>query len=548
MKYVFLTTALLLTSAAAVTSQPHGPKEAPAVLLKGLSDLHHPVSTKNAEAQAFFDQGLRLLYAFNHDEAKRSFQRAAELDPNLAMAHWGIALAVGPNYNVDADVEQRKLAYQAIQQAIKLNSKASEPEKGYINALAQRYAEDPKADKTKLGLAYKNAMGVLSKRYPDDLDAATLYAESAMNLRPWDLWSLEGKPREGTEEIVSVLESVLRRNPDHIGANHYYIHAIEASLTPERGLEAARRLGGLAPGAGHLVHMPAHIYHRVGDYAAAAESNEKAAAADLFYILAHKVRGIYPMMYYSHNLHFLAVAHAMQGRHADAKKAAEQLSAHVGPHVKDMPMLEGFMPTPILIDIRFRRWDDIVTRPEPDSNQKFHRCIWHFGRGLAFAHRKQDAEAKKELQALNEIVPTLPMEAAIGERNAARTVLAIPQKVLAAQIDLARDPKDKNPLGLLKQVIDAEDALNYIEPADWYLHVRETLGGALLRAGQADEAEKVFRADLERNRRNGRSLFGLMKSLEAQGKMYEAQAIRQQFETAWRNADAEGKKLRVEDL
>jgi len=548
MKSIVFSTSLMMASAIALLAQPHGEKEPPAVLFKGLSDLHHKVTTKNTEAQAFFDQGLRLLYAFNHDESRRSFQRAADLDPDLAMAHWGIALAVGPNYNADADAEQRKMAYHAIQKAIKLNAKASESEKQYIAALARRYSEDPKADKAKLGLAYKEAMGALSKRYPDDLDAATLYAESAMNLRPWELWSLDGKPREGTEELVAVLESVLRRNPDHIGANHYYIHAVEASRMPERGLEAARRLGTLAPGAGHLVHMPAHIYHRVGDYAAAAEANEKAAAVDREYIHKHKVHGIYPMMYYSHNLHFLAVANAMQGRHTEAKKAAEQLTAHVGPHVKDMPMLEGFMPTPTLIAVRFRRWDDIMKLPEPDKGQAIHRGIWHFARGLALANRADDVAARKELLSFNELLGTLPKEAMPGERNAARTVFVIPQKILGAQIDLARDPKDNAPLAFLKAAIAAEDALNYMEPADWYLHVRETLGGVLLRAGQAAEAEKVFRADLERNRRNGRSLFGLMKSLEAQGKMYEAQMVRQQFEAAWRNADAEFKKLRVEDL
>jgi tetratricopeptide (TPR) repeat protein len=547
MKSVILILSAILAGSIAL-AQPHGDPHKKAALFKGLSDLHHPVSTKNAEAQAFFDQGLRLLYAFNHDEAKRSFQRAADIDPELAMAHWGMALSVGPNYNADANAEQLKAAYQSIQKALKLAPNASAPEQGYIQALTKRYSDDPKAEKPMLALAYKTAMGELSKRYPDDLDAATLYAESAMNLRPWDLWSLEGDPREGTEEIVRVLESVLRRNPDHIGANHYYIHAVEASRTPERALEAARRLGGLAPGAGHLVHMPAHIYHRVGDYAAAADSNEKAAAVDLQYILVHKVHGIYPMMYYSHNLHFLAVAHGMQGRYADAKKAADQLAAHVGPHVKDMPMLEGFLPTPTLIAIRFRRWDDIMKLPEPAKEQAINRSIWHFARGLAAAQRNDVAGAGKELQAFNELFSALPKEAMLGPRNSAQAVLTIPKKMLSAQLNLARDPKDAEAIELLQQAITAEDALNYMEPADWYLHVRETLGGVLLRAGRAKEAEQVFRADLERHRRNGRSLFGLMKSLEAQGKMYEAQMVRQQFDAAWRNADADGKKLRVEDL
>lgn len=539
-----LTFSLLLVPTTFASAQHAAP-----VLLKGLSDHHHKVSTKNAEAQAFFDQGLRLLYAFNHEEARRSFQRASEIDPDLAMAHWGIALAVGPNYNAEADAAARKVAYDAIQKAQMLAAKASEVEKAYIYALSRRYAADPKADKQKLALAYKQAMGVLSKRYPDDLDAATLYAESAMNLRPWDLWTQDGKPHEGTEEIVAVLESVLRRNPDHIGANHYYIHAVEASLTPERGLEAARRLGTLAPEAGHLVHMPAHIYLRVGDYAAAARANEKAAAVDLAYILTYKVRGIYPMMYYSHNLHFLAVAHGMQGRYDDAKKAADDLTAHVGPHLKEMPMLEGFALTPLLVAIRFRQWDGVLKAPEPAKEQSIHRTIWHFGRGLAYAHRKNAAAAEKELAAFRALQQSLPKDAPYGERNSAASVLVIPEKMLAAQIALAQKPGDVSvAVELLQEAVRAEDGLNYIEPADWYLHVRETLGGVLLRAGKAKEAEKVFRADLERNRRNGRSLFGLMHSLEKQGNDHAARQIRQQFEAAWRNADATGKKLRVDDL
>jgi len=549
MKVVATSIPLLLLSISVTTAQ-HTPteKHQAAVLMHGLSDHHHKVSTKNADAQAFFDQGLRLLYAFNHDEARRSFQRAADLDPQLAMAHWGIALAVGPNYNADADAEQRKIAYEAIQQARRLSAKATEPEKAYIDALGRRYSADPKADKQKLAFSYKQAMGQLRTRYPDDLDAATLYAESAMNLRPWDLWSQEGKPHAGTEEIVAVLESVLRRNPDHIGANHYYIHAVEASLTPERGLESARRLGGLAPGAGHLVHMPSHIYMRVGDYAAAAAANEKAAAVDREYITKHKVHGIYPMMYYSHNLHFLAVANAMQGRFTDAKKAADQLAAHVGPHVKDMPMLEGFLPTPTLVSVRFRRWDEILKLPEPAKEQTIHRAIWFFARGMAHAAKENTAAARKDWLALNDTIAALPKDTMYGERNSAQAVLVIPQKMLAAHIDLARNPKDASGLRSLREAVAAEDALQYMEPADWYLHTRETLGGALLRSGNAVEAEKVFRADLERNRRNGRSLFGLMKSLEAQGNAYAARQVQQQFEAAWRNSDAAGKKLRVEDL
>lgn len=534
---------MLLSAAAADHPPAKGPS--PAGFLEGLSNLHHPVSTKNGVAQRFFDQGLQLIYAFNHDEARRSFERAAELDPDLAMAHWGIALAVGPNYNLDAETQALKTAYKAIQKAVKLSAKAAEPERDYIQALAQRYAADPTtADKKTLALAYSKAMGELSRKYPDDLDAATLYAESMMNLRPWELWSADGKPAEGTDEIIAVLESVLRRNPDHIGANHYYIHAVEASPTPERALAAADRLGNLAPGAGHLVHMPSHIYIRLGDYAAAAKANAKAVAVDREYIHKHKVHGVYAMMYYSHNMHFLAVAHAMQGRYKDARKAADELVAHIGPQVKHMPTMESFLPTPILIDVRFSRWKEVLAAPAPDAKLVGTKTIWHFARGLALLSGSKLEDANCELEAGRELLKTIPEDATFGDRNKARQVLSIPEGILAARLAVARKETDAA-VALLHKAIAAEDSLAYMEPADWYLPVRETLGGVLLLAGKAAEAEKVFREDLERNRRNGRSLLGLRESLKRQGKTYAADMVDQQFRAAWRNAEV---ALRIEDL
>lgn len=521
-------------------SSKQGP---PAVLWEGLGNLHHPVATKNSGAQKFFDQGLRLIYAFNHDEAHRSFQKAAQLDPQLAMAYWGMALAVGPNYNVDAMEAQLKDAYAAIKKAQELAKAAPEAERAYIAALAKRYASDPKtADKKKLALAYKEAMGELAKKYPDDLDAATLYAESAMNLRPWELWTQDGRPAEGTAEILKVLEGVLRRNPNHMGACHYYIHAIEASPYAERALGVADRLGGLAPAAGHLVHMPSHIYIRVGDFAAAVRANEKAAAADRAYLDKSKVQGIYPMMYYSHNLHFLAVANAMQGRYTEAKKAADQLAAHVGPHAKDMPMLEFFLPTPTLIQVRFHRWDDILASPAPDAKLRITRSLWHFARGLALAAQDKTAKAQAELDALRKIHGAMPEDLAYGSRNLAKNVLVIPSSMLQARIDAAR--KDtKSAIENLQKAIAIDDSLNYIEPADWH---REVLGALYLRTGNPAEAEKVFRADLEKNPRNPRSLFGLMESLKAQGNVAAARFVQQEFQEAWRNAET--RELRLEDL
>src|SRR4051812_18594419 len=289
MKRITLTLAFFLTITSNILAQNNlggmsmPVEEKPATLMTGLGSFHHAVSTTNAEAQKFFDQGFTLLYAFNHEAAVRSFKRAAELDPQMAMAHWGIALALGPNINLDVDPEREKAAYDAVQKALSLSAAAPANERAYINALSKRYSTDPQADLRKLAVDYKNAMGALVKQYPDDLDAATLYAESAMDLRPWQLWTHDGKPAEGTEEIIAILESVLRRNPNHIGAIHYYIHAVEASPNPERALAYVAKLPAQIPAAGHLVHMPAHIYMRTGDYQAAALSNKKAAQADETY-------------------------------------------------------------------------------------------------------------------------------------------------------------------------------------------------------------------------------------------------------------------------
>src|SRR6266699_310081 len=295
--------AISVSTAPAKTNPASSPK-----LLPGLGEVHHAVSTKNSQAQQFFDQGLKLVFGFNHDEARRSFQRAAELDPTLALAWWGVALTLGPNYNLPVDPEREKAGYDAAQRAVALKPNASESERAYIDAVAVRYSNDPRADLHQLDVTYKDAMSKLAARYPDDLDAVTLYAESAMNLNPWHLWTADGKPAEGTEEIVRVLESVLKRDPNHLGANHYYIHAVEASPHPERALPYAVMLPALVPAAGHLVHMPAHIYERLGDYMSAARSNREAAQADEAAVAARGVETPSALLYYSHNLHFLAVA------------------------------------------------------------------------------------------------------------------------------------------------------------------------------------------------------------------------------------------------
>src|SRR5271170_4347585 len=494
----------------------------PVALVSGLGNAHHPVSTKNPEAQQFFDQGLRFIYAFNHDEAARSFQKAADLDPKLAIAYWGIAEAVGPNYNDPASDERFKRAHEEIQKAVDLSAGASPSERAYIQAMAKRFPGDPKADRRKAAEEYHDAMRELVKQFPDDLDAATLFAESGMILHPWGLWHVDGTPEAGTEEIVATLESVIRRDPNHLGAVHYYIHAVEASPNPDRALAGANRLAALAPGAGHIVHMPAHVYIRTGDYAAAVKTNEEAAAVDRAYLKATGVQGIYPMMYYSHNLHFIAMCSAMDGDYAEAKQSAELLAAHVGPHVKEMPPLEGFMTIPMAVEIRFHKWEQILAMPKPDSEMKVTTVFWHFGRGLALAGTGKVDEAETEYKIVSDAEAATPPDVIFQMpiNNKAKDIMKIAENVLGAKIAVAK--KDSaGAIAMLRDAVAIQDTLKYGEPPDWFFPVRESLGAALLMNGDATAAEKVFRDDLERNLRNPRSLWGLRQALLQQKRAYD---------------------------
>ena len=518
----------------------------PVTLVSGLGDLHHPVSTKNVEAQKFFDQGLRFIYAFNHDEAARSFQHAAELDPKLAMAYWGVAEAVGPNYNDPADPERYKHAHDAIQKAADLSAATSPSEQAYIQAMAKRFPADPASDLKKAAEEYHDAMREVARQYPDDLDAATLFAESGMTLHPWGLWNQDGTPIAGTEEIVSTLESVIKRDPNHLGAIHYYIHSVEASNNPDRALSAADRLARLAPGAGHIVHMPAHIYIRTGDYEAAVQTNQKAAEVDRTYIKQTGVQGIYPMMYYSHNLHFVAACGAMNGRYAEARKNADLLVANVGPHVKDMPPLEGFMTIPVAVEIRFHHWNELLKMPAPDPAMKTASVFWHFGRGLALAGTGDIAGAEAEYKIVSAAEAATPPDVIFQMpiNNKSKDILKIAENVLGAKIALAKKDSS-NAVTLLREAVAIQDKLNYGEPPDWFYPVRENLGGALLMSGDAAGAEKVFREDLDRNPRNPRSLWGLHQSLLQQQREYDAGFVQKQFESSWKGATT---ALKLEDL
>lgn len=515
-----------------------------AALIVGLGTHHHLVSTKNREAQRFFDQGLSLIYAFNHEEAAKAFRRAAELDQNLAMAYWGIALAVGPNYNEPTiDLERMKAAYEAIQKALALSAQGPEHERAYIIALAKRFTLDPQPDPKRLSREYKDAMKELAHRYPDDLDAGVLYADSLMNLNPWQLWTKDGKPAPGTEEIIAVLENVLKRDPNHLGANHLYIHAVEASPSPERALPSAQRLGTLAPAAGHLVHMPGHIYIRTGDYEASAKANEAAAEADRAYIHDTGARGMYTAMYYSHNLHFLVESYGRMGSYREALRSAEQLSEHARLHLKDMPMVESFLPSTIFIKLRFAHWDEALHMAAPERSLVMTNAIWHFARGVAFAATGRVSEAQKEKKIFLDIAKGIPNDAQFG-LNSLSSVLKIAEHVLDARIAWAQGNKAAA-IAFWRQAVGAQDALNYDEPPGWYYPVRESLGAALLQSGSLAESEQIFRDDLKMNPRNGRSLFGLMESLKAQGKTVAASLVEREFERAWKNADA---KLRIDDL
>jgi tetratricopeptide (TPR) repeat protein len=521
-------------------AQEHAEHPAPAkaksaTLMTGYGNWHHPVSTKNAQAQAFFDQGLRLIYAFNHDEAARSFQRAAESDPKLAMAYWGIAEAVGPNYNDPASQDRFLQAHTAIEKAQTLSADASESDKAYIDALAKRFPADPKSDLRAAAEQYRDAMRDLVKRFPDDLDAATLFAEAGMNLHPWGLWRADGTPEQGTEEIVATLESVIRREPNHLGAIHYYIHAVEASNSPERALAGANRLGELAPAAGHIVHMPAHIYIRTGDYEAAVKTNQKAALADQAYLKASGAEGIYPMMYYSHNLHFIAMAAAMNGNYLESRRGAQMLAANVGPHVKEMPALGGFMTVPLAVEVRFHKWNEILKTPQPDPALQTATVFWHFARGLALAGTGDLDGAEAEHKIVAEAEGKTPPDAIFQMpiNNKTKDILRIAENVLGAKISLEKNDMDAT-VNQLRAAVAIQDSLKYDEPQDWFYPVRESLGAVLLKIGDDAGAEEVFRADLDRNPRNPRSLFGLEQALKAQEKTYDAGFVRKQFDANWK--------------
>ena len=513
-----------------------GPGGALAPRLQKLGVHKFPVSTSSKEAQLFMNQGLNLSYAFNHAEAGRAFREAERLDPNLAMAYWGEALVLGPNINAPMDPNAEGPALKAIKKAIELKSKASPREQAYIDALAERYNGNA-ADRHARDRAYAEAMHNLQQKFPDDLDAATLYAESMMDLRPWGYWTRDGQPYEGMGEVVSLIEKVIEKNPQHPGALHLYIHLLEATDKVDKAEGAADRLQTLMPAAGHMVHMPAHIYQRVGRYADAARSNELAIAADEDYISQCQAQGLYPMGYYPHNIHFLWFAATADGRSKlsidSARKAASKVPDEA---LQQISLMAIFRVVPYYALTRFGKWDEMLREPEPPAFSPYARGIFHYARGIAFVRKGQLDQANQELAKVKELLTDKTLEQPLFSPNTGLAVLSIAPEVLAGEIDAANKNYD-SAIAHLERAVRFEDALVYTEPAEWHYPPRQALAAVLLEAKRPAEAETVYWADLKKNRNNGWSLYGLMKALQAQGKTTVAALVEARFKKAWERAD-----------
>ncbi len=505
--------------------------------LKGFAGYSRPVTTSSAEAQRWFDQGLQLLYGFNHDEAIRSFERAAEIDPSCAMAWWGSAYARGMHINnPEMSAQQSRLAYEAAHKALAALDDESAVEQVLVRAVAQRYEWPAPQDRAPLDQRYADAMEAAWHQFPDDPDVATLFAESLMDLQPWDLWTGDGVPKGRTLEVVSVLERVLAKAAHHPGANHFYIHAIEASPWPEKGTEAADRLGQLVPGAGHLVHMPSHIYIRTGRYAAAAESNQRAIEADEAYFAVAPKPEFYSL-YFMHNIHFLAYSAMMEGRFQTAIDAARKIETNIPPEfLKNyVTLADAFMPTSLHVLIRFGKWNQILAEPEPDEWRLCSRAERHFARSVAFSSLGQLDEARREIELLDEVAAGLTDEWKVGN-NLAQDVMAVARTMAAGELAF-REGRAEEAFRLLRESVALEEKLSYDEPPGWMQPVRHALGALLLADGRHAEAEDVYRADLGRHPNNAWSLLGLQQSLAKQGKHTEADTLAHQVQQAWARAD-----------
>ena len=537
---VFFVLTPLVNDGSLRSEQVHAHEEA-VPIQENLGGYTYPISTSVPLAQRYFDQGLVLSYGFNHAEAGRSFREAARLDSNCAMCYWGEALVLGPNINAPMSDSAVPQAYSAVQKALSLSKQATEREIALIEALGNRYAKKVVKDRTHLDEAYAQAMREVYKRFPDDEVIGSLLAEALMDLHPWDFWTKSGEARPWTDEIVITLEGVLEKAPNNPLANHLYIHAVEASPNPERALPSAKRLATLVPGSGHLVHMPAHIYIRVGRYRDAAVANQNAVKIDQQYLSHSHVESIYTSAYVPHNYHFLWAAAIKTGQKELAMQAARETAAKVNPEAIRDPgfagTLQHFWLIPLYTEALFGQWSDILQEREPPADLLYPRGIWHYVRGLAFLRQGKTNRAEVELTKLNEIISNPAIaDLKIFDLNEVTKILKIAKAVLEGEI--AADQEDYQSAGIhLKRAIEEEDGLNYTEPKDWYLPPRQVLGAVLLMAGKAAHAEEVYREDLRYHPQNGWSLFGLVQALRAQGKTQEAEVAQEQFNLAWADAD-----------
>ena len=505
-------------------------------LFDNLGALHRPITTASPLAQQYFDQGLRLAYGFNFEEAINSFEEAARQDPEAAMAYWGMALALGPNINAPMSSAQERRAYDLVQKAKARLAKASPSERALVDALAARYSPKSPSKREALDRAYATAMQAVARRFPEDPEVQVWAADALMNVQPWDYWMPDGRPKGAAAEIVSLLEGALAKHPDHPGACHFYIHAVEASSQPERAVPCAERLPDLMPGAGHLVHMPAHIFMRVGRYHEAAERNEHAVSVDHTYLEQSRLAGSYASDYYAHNLHFLWAALMMEGRSAEALRTARELAAKVPQsEMKKSPPLEAYLPTPTLTLARFGQWSEVLSELPPSKDFRYALGMCHYARGLAMIATGRLGSGQAEQLAIEEMVKSL-RKAKSPELKTLRTLLEIAARIVGGELAAKRDKYDEA-IRLLREAVRLEESLPYQEPPLWHHPVRHVLGAVLLTAKRASEAEVSYREDLQRHPENGWALFGLAQSLRAQGKEAEARPVEERFSTAWYAAD-----------
>jgi tetratricopeptide (TPR) repeat protein len=546
---------VLLAPAVALSAQTHkhyeetpeaaqaGPGGQLAPRLQNLGPHTFKVTTSSARAQQYMSQGVNLTYGFNHAEAGRSFREAARLDPQLAMAYWGQALVLGPNINAAMTPEDEPKALELVQKAVSLKAKATPRERDLIDALAKRYT-GKKEDRAAADKAYSAAMHAVHKKYPGDLDIAAMYAESVMDLRPWGYWMPDGSPHEGTAEISALMESVIQRNPKHPLALHLYIHLME-SVFPEKAERAADLLLPLMPGAGHMIHMPSHIYQRVGRFDDAVKSNDLAAKADEDYITQCRAQGLYPMGYYPHNVHFLWFAATADGRGQLAIEQAKKVASKVPDDaMKELPLLAGFRVVPYYALTRFGKWDEMLEQPTPPAGNLYLTGIWHYNRGLAFVAKGQLFDAERELLEVRRIAADKGLEFALFSPNTAANIFAVAPAVLAGELFAARKEYDQA-VAQLERAVRLEDALVYTEPSEWHYPPRHALGAVLLEAGRAREAEVVYWEDLRKTPGNGWALLGLQKALAAQGKTDQAALVQKRYEKAFARADVKPNASRL---